>query len=236
MTRSEYGVQDIRLTPSLVGSPDRDWGTQLWTRKWHGQEKVTRGRVHRLAELDILVALDGGDRLGAATYRLDNDECELVSLNAVEHGCGVGTALLTAVERAALASGTRLRVDQAGVADHHERQPGGAPLLSAARLPARGATRWRRRRRAATDAHYPAGGRRRNPSPRRPRAGAAAVAAHAHKCRYPHRTATLAPRLLGTHMATGIIEPPGYPPWRVDALWAGDATVRYPQRGCGALD
>jgi hypothetical protein len=44
---------------------------------------VTRGRTHRLTELEALLAWVGEDRVGAATYRLDEVEAELLSLSTI---------------------------------------------------------------------------------------------------------------------------------------------------------
>jgi len=84
---------------------DRAWLTGLWVEEWGGTVMVTRGRVHGLAELEARIAWAGGSRVGAAAYRIEGPECELLSLNASAPGQGVGTALLDAVEEAARAAG-----------------------------------------------------------------------------------------------------------------------------------
>lgn len=68
---------------------------------------VTRGRVHRFQDLQVLVAWSGDQRVGLATYRIDGPDAELMSLNATAEGQGAGTALLQAVEGAAAAAGCR---------------------------------------------------------------------------------------------------------------------------------
>jgi ribosomal protein S18 acetylase RimI-like enzyme len=96
----------IRIAP-LAGDADRRWFAQLWRTAWGGEVMVTRGRTHRLAELEALLAWVGEDRVGAATYRLDEDEAELLSLSTIPHGCGIGSALLVAVEEAMRRTGRR---------------------------------------------------------------------------------------------------------------------------------
>ncbi|MFZ5817061.1 MAG: GNAT family N-acetyltransferase [Bacillota bacterium] len=80
---------------------DWEWVTALWREEWGGEVMVTRGQLYRLSDLQALVAWDGGDRVGLATYLLHGDSCELMSLNALTGRKGVGTALLAAVEEVA---------------------------------------------------------------------------------------------------------------------------------------
>ena len=58
-----------------------------------------------------LLAWSGAELLGAATYVVTGDACELLTLHAADPGAGVGTALVAAVRDEAVASGcTRLWV------------------------------------------------------------------------------------------------------------------------------
>ena len=52
-----------------------------------------------------LVAVRGTDRLGLATFRFHGDECELLSLDALEKHGGIGSALLAGVAREAADGG-----------------------------------------------------------------------------------------------------------------------------------
>ena len=96
----------LRIAPP-AGAADRAWLVDLWRAAWGGEAMVTRGRTHRLADLDALIAWAGAARVGAATYRLGEGVAELLSLNADPRGRGVGSALLAAVEAAARAAGRR---------------------------------------------------------------------------------------------------------------------------------
>jgi GNAT superfamily N-acetyltransferase len=100
------------MAPRLEVAPlrddaDRRWLADLWRSEWSGETMVTRGRVHRLRDLSALIARDGDRRVGAVTFRIEDDECELLSLNASEPGRGVGGELLGAVEQAARGAGCR---------------------------------------------------------------------------------------------------------------------------------
>jgi GNAT superfamily N-acetyltransferase len=78
---------------------DRDaaWITGLLRSRWGGAAVIAHGETINAAELPALVA---GDQQGLATYRVQGDEAELVTLDAVAPGQGVGTHLIDAlVER-----------------------------------------------------------------------------------------------------------------------------------------
>jgi len=86
---------------------DHEWLTDLWTLEWGGPVMVTRGKLHRLSDLQALIAWDGLTPVGAATFDIAGPDCELLSLNATRQGGGVGSALLQAVEDAARDAGCR---------------------------------------------------------------------------------------------------------------------------------
>lgn len=86
---------------------DAVWLADLWRENWGDVIVVSRGRVHRLPELAALIAWNGEERVGAATYHLDGEAAELTSLNAVAPGKGVGSALIAAVEQAVRDLGAR---------------------------------------------------------------------------------------------------------------------------------
>jgi GNAT superfamily N-acetyltransferase len=72
-----------------------------------GDYVVSREIIHDPTELPGFIAVDGGERIGLATYHIEGDECELVSIDALCQYIGVGTALLEAVEKAARVAGCK---------------------------------------------------------------------------------------------------------------------------------
>ncbi|MET9296465.1 GNAT family N-acetyltransferase [Streptomyces sp. NPDC003077] len=78
---------------------------ELFTARWGGTVSVSRGVAHDTTALPGFVARRHGRRAGVATYRVDGRECELVTLDSVRQGVGVGSALVDAVVRAARAAG-----------------------------------------------------------------------------------------------------------------------------------
>ncbi len=66
---------------------------------------VSRGTLHRADLLPGFVALDHGEPIGLVTYDINGEECEVVTLNSLIQGAGIGTALLSAVAETARAAG-----------------------------------------------------------------------------------------------------------------------------------
>jgi GNAT superfamily N-acetyltransferase len=85
----------IEIQP--IAAHDRDWVVQLLNQEWTGTTIASRGRVFETRELDGFVAWRGGERVGLATVVVDELGCELLTLNSLAEGIGVGSALLGAV-------------------------------------------------------------------------------------------------------------------------------------------
>ncbi len=86
---------------STLSSSDRTWVRDRTELLFGGEQVVSRDVVHQPAELPGFIAMEGSERVGLATYKITGDTCELVTLDALCQYCGVGTALLEAVEQAA---------------------------------------------------------------------------------------------------------------------------------------
>jgi ribosomal protein S18 acetylase RimI-like enzyme len=90
-----------------LGESDRDWVEQLIVERWGAPLVVGRGRSWNPVELPGFAAFDEDRCVGLTTYELDGDACELVTIDALEEGRGVGTALFGAVVEAAREAGCR---------------------------------------------------------------------------------------------------------------------------------
>jgi len=101
-------VQDVGLHIERMSD---DWlrgATRIWAQRWGEPLVVSRGKLHDLRGLPGFVA-ENGHLQGVATYRVDGQELEVVSLVTDEDSDvpGVGTALLAAVEQMARERGLR---------------------------------------------------------------------------------------------------------------------------------
>jgi len=88
---------------SAATQDDRPWIRSLLESRWGEVEIVTRGNLHRAEDLPAFVARLDNKRVGLATYRIDEGDCEIVTLDSLRWGCGVGTALVEAVRQEARA-------------------------------------------------------------------------------------------------------------------------------------
>ncbi len=106
LTKSEEGVikkllgrpvggEAVRIRH--VGDDDRGWVRDLMRERWGSEIQVVHGAEYHPAELDGLVAEEDGERIGLLTYRVDDDACEIVTLDSLDEGRGIGSALLDAV-------------------------------------------------------------------------------------------------------------------------------------------
>lgn len=94
---------------SPLNKGDRDWVVRLLKEHWGSTKVVTRGKIHFAEELPGFIAIQGNKPVGLVTYKIDADECEIVTLNSLIERAGVGSDLLNAVRNiAALAKCRRL--------------------------------------------------------------------------------------------------------------------------------
>lgn len=78
--------------------------------RWGSSKIATRGRLVDASVLPALVAVaDGGEHLGLLTYEVRDGQCEIVTLDSLQSGIGIGQRLLRAVfERAREAGVSRV--------------------------------------------------------------------------------------------------------------------------------
>ena len=93
-------LEIARLTDS-----DRAVLRRFWNAQWGGDFQVVHGRVFRLDDLDGFTARESGEWLGLVNFYIEEDFCEVILLDSLRPGQGVGTALLRAVEQTALQAG-----------------------------------------------------------------------------------------------------------------------------------
>jgi len=86
---------------------DGPWLAGLLESAWGSTRLVSRDRVHEGGDLQALIAECDGRRAGALTYRIDGAKCEIVTLNGLVEGRGVGTRLLEEAAAIARRAGCR---------------------------------------------------------------------------------------------------------------------------------
>ena len=85
---------------------DREAILALLGDSWGGERIVVRDTVYRPADLPAFVAVDGPDIVGLVTYEPGVGSWEVLSLDSLLPGRGIGGVLLDRVEGAARAAGS----------------------------------------------------------------------------------------------------------------------------------
>jgi ribosomal protein S18 acetylase RimI-like enzyme len=70
---------------------------EYWKKHWGDEFVIAHGVIYRPDTLDGFVALDGDEWVGEITYAFSGDDCEIVSIDSLREGQGIGTKLIDAV-------------------------------------------------------------------------------------------------------------------------------------------
>ncbi len=70
--------------------------------QWGSNRVVSKGRVFDPSELEGFAAVADEKVVGLVTFRVERDECEVVTLNSLSEGTGTGSSLLNAVRDTAI--------------------------------------------------------------------------------------------------------------------------------------
>jgi GNAT superfamily N-acetyltransferase len=65
--------------------------------RWFSTYMAVRGQLIDMTLLDGFVAYDNGNIVGLVTYRIQGNECEIMSLDSLHENKGMGTQLLSRV-------------------------------------------------------------------------------------------------------------------------------------------
>ena len=97
---------DFQIRP--VRDDERERLEQFWIAHWSAAVMASRGKLYHARDFPGLVAEDErGEWVGLVTYRIQGDECEVMSLDSLREGTGIGTALLDAVVALVREAGVR---------------------------------------------------------------------------------------------------------------------------------
>ncbi len=98
---------DIEIRP--VKEQDREWIENLMTVRWNDSSVVVHGERFYPAELPGFLALQGSEPCGLITYNIQSSDCEIVTMDALLPGHGIGSRLIeTLKDKAKKSSCTRL--------------------------------------------------------------------------------------------------------------------------------
>ena len=81
---------------------DQSWLPDFIKTQWGEDFVIVHGTCYFPAELEGFIAeSDDKEVLGLLTYHICKDECEIVTLDSLKYGLGIGTALIEKITRTA---------------------------------------------------------------------------------------------------------------------------------------
>ncbi|MFS8541615.1 MAG: GNAT family N-acetyltransferase [Tissierellales bacterium] len=93
---------------SLADIP-KDKLIEFFKLHWGSTKMVISSGVYDCSELDGFAVLnENGDIIGLVTYIIRDNECEIISLDSILEGKGIGTSLINEVENIALKNNCKL--------------------------------------------------------------------------------------------------------------------------------
>ncbi|HOK43965.1 MAG TPA: GNAT family N-acetyltransferase [Thermoclostridium caenicola] len=90
-----------------VTQKDRSTVAGLLSELWGSEIIVSRGKVYHAANLPGFLAWVDGQIKGMITYHIENDQCEIVTLDSMLENFGIGSALVDSVVQKARTAGCR---------------------------------------------------------------------------------------------------------------------------------
>ncbi len=94
-------------TINPISESDRQWVSTFLDDHWGSAKVVSRGRVHFADQLPGFIAWQGNDPRGLITYFIEGFQCEIITINSIDEGKGIGTALIQAVREIAEVRGCK---------------------------------------------------------------------------------------------------------------------------------
>ena len=104
----DVGDPQARIDPESLapkGQGDDADLRELLGSRWGSPIIITRARTHDATTLPGYVYREGGRLMGLITLSIQGRDCEVVTIDAVEQGRGIGSAMLARAERHARAAG-----------------------------------------------------------------------------------------------------------------------------------
>ncbi|MFL5665760.1 MAG: pyridoxamine 5'-phosphate oxidase family protein [Ktedonobacteraceae bacterium] len=94
-------IESLPLQVRPLTTEDNEWVQRDIIKYWGDTLVVAHGKVYHPQTLPGFVAILKGKRVGLLTYALEDENCEIVTINSTKPGIGVGTLLIKAVTQAA---------------------------------------------------------------------------------------------------------------------------------------
>src|SRR3989440_6863637 len=100
-------IESLPLQIRPLTAEDSEWVGQGIIEHWGDTIVVAHGKVYHPHTLPGFLASLQGNRVGLLTYSLEDENCEIVTIDSTKPGIGIGTLLIEAVTRVARAAGCK---------------------------------------------------------------------------------------------------------------------------------
>lgn len=80
-----------------TNSSDQEWIKNLFINNWGSDFIISRGKIHKPENLEGFIAEENEEKVGLATIFVENYEMELVTIDSLKQGKGIGKMLLDEV-------------------------------------------------------------------------------------------------------------------------------------------
>ena len=80
-----------------IKNSDRQWIKSIFNNFWGGDIMITKGIIHRLNDLDGIIATLNKEKVGLITYKIVGKELEITSVNSLKENKGIGSSMLDTV-------------------------------------------------------------------------------------------------------------------------------------------
>jgi ribosomal protein S18 acetylase RimI-like enzyme len=94
-----------KATIRQLEAADEQWVKNFVIQRWGAPVVVGHGVTYTVHHLPGFVTESGTEKVGLLTYFIEEGECEVVTLDSLREGQGIGTALIEAVKTLAVAQG-----------------------------------------------------------------------------------------------------------------------------------
>jgi ribosomal protein S18 acetylase RimI-like enzyme len=98
-------MTDFTIRP--IHTEDKEWIRRLLCDRWAADFVIVHGDVYHPEELPGFLAETVAEKSGLITYTITGKECEIITLDSLFPGRGIGWALIEAVQDAARRSDCR---------------------------------------------------------------------------------------------------------------------------------
>src|SRR5436305_6252203 len=100
-------IESLPLQVRPLTTEDSEWVRQDIIKHWGDTIVVAHGKVYHPHTLPGFVAILKGSRVGLLTYSLEEENCEIVTIESTKPGIGIGTRLIQAVAQTAREAGCK---------------------------------------------------------------------------------------------------------------------------------